>query len=87
MTLQVLSKHNACWLVSVGIAQRQITHAVQNTWNHEIAIQDFTNHGNIQVIYGQYWQDCFIIIDETNIFFDMEETKTSEVLKKFPYSL
>ena len=72
MSLHILSKHVAYWLVSVGIVQHCVTHVAQNTWHCEITIQDFTNYINSQLVLGQYRQDCVVNIDETNIFFDME---------------
>ena len=72
VSLHVLSKHVACWLVSVGIVQHHITHVAQNTWYCEIAMQDFTNNINSQLVLGQYRQDCVVNIDETNISFDMD---------------
>jgi hypothetical protein len=68
----VLSMHVPCWLVSVEIVLLCITHVVQNTQHCEIAIQDFTNYINCQLVLGQYRQDCVVNIDETNFFFDME---------------
>ena len=72
VSLHILSKHVAYWLVSVGIVQHCVTHVAQNTWHCEIAMQDFTNYINSQLVLGQYRQDCVVNIDETNIFFDME---------------
>ena len=72
MSLHVLSMHVPCWLVSVGIVQHHVTHVVQNTQHCEIAIQDFTNYINCQLVLGQYRKNCVVNIDETNIFFDME---------------
>ena len=42
MSLHVLSKHVACWLVSVRIVQHCVTHVAQNTQHCEIAMQDNT---------------------------------------------
>ena len=49
VTLHVLSKCVACWLVSVGIVQCHVTHVVQNTQYCEIAMQDFTKYINSQL--------------------------------------
>ena len=72
VSLHALSKHVACWLVSVRIVQQHVTHVAQNTWYCEIAMQDFTNYMNSQLELGQYRQDCSVNIDETDIFFDMK---------------
>ena len=72
VSLHVLNKHVACWLVSDGIVQRHVTHVAQNTQHGEIAMQDSTKYINSQLVLGQYRQDCVVNIDETNIFFDME---------------
>ena len=71
VSLHVLNKHVACWLVSVGIVQCHVTHVAQNTQHCEIAMQDFTNDINSQFVLGQYQQDCVVNNDETDIF-DME---------------
>jgi hypothetical protein len=63
VSLHVLSKHVACWLVSVGIFQRCVTHVVQNTQHCDIAMQNFTNYINSQLVLGQYRQDCVVNID------------------------
>jgi hypothetical protein len=72
VSLHVLSKSVACWLVSVGIIQHHVTHVSQNNWYCEIAMQDFTNYIKSQLVLGQYRQDCVVNIDKTIIFFDME---------------
>ena len=72
VSLHVLSKRVSCWLVSVEIVQHHVTHVAQNTWHCEIAMQDFTNYINSQLVLGQYRQDCVVNIDKNNIFFDME---------------
>ena len=72
VSLHVLSKCVSHWLVSVGVIQHHVTHVAQNTWHCEIAMQDFTNYINSQLVLGQYRKDCVVNIDETNIFFDME---------------
>jgi hypothetical protein len=45
---------------------------LHRTINCEIAMQDFTNYMNSQLVLGLHRQDCVVNIDETNIFFDME---------------
>ena len=72
VSLHVLSMCVACWLISVGIVQCCVTHVAQNTWYCEIAMQDYTNYINSQLVLGQYRQDCVVNIDETNISFDMD---------------
>ena len=54
VSLYFLSNGVSCWLVSVGIAQCCFTHVAQNTWQCEIAMQDFTNYINSQLVLGQY---------------------------------
>ena len=76
VSLHVLSKHVACWLVSVGIVQWHVTHIAQNTWHCEIAMQGLTNYINSQFVLGQYRQNCVVNIDETTTFFDMEDGLT-----------
>ena len=46
VSLHILSKHVAYWLVSVGIVQHCVTHVAQNTWHCEITMQDITNNIN-----------------------------------------
>jgi hypothetical protein len=70
--LHLLSKHVACWLVSVGIVQRHVTHVAPNTQHCEIAMHDSAKYISSQLVLGQYRQDCVANIDETNILFDME---------------
>jgi hypothetical protein len=72
VSLNVLGKCVACWLVSVGFVQCHVTHVVQNTQHCEIEMQDFKSYINSQLVLSQYRQDCVVNIDETYIFFDME---------------
>ena len=72
VSLHVLSNHVSCWLVSVEIVHYHVSHVAQNTWHFEIAMQDFTNYINSQLVLGQYSQDCAVNIEETNIFADMQ---------------
>ena len=62
VSLHVLSKHVACWLVSVRFVQCHITHVAQNTRYCEIAMQDFTNYINSELVLGQYRQACLVIL-------------------------
>ena len=62
VSLHVLSQCVTLWLVSVGIVQHCVTHVAQNTWHCEIAMQDFTNYTNSQLVLGQYRQDCVVLL-------------------------
>jgi hypothetical protein len=46
VSLHVLSKRVACWLVSVGIVQYHITHVAHSAWDWKTAMQGLTNYLN-----------------------------------------
>jgi hypothetical protein len=63
--------------ISVGVILHCITHVAQNTQHCENMMQKLIQYIKGQhSSQGQYWQDCDVNIDETNVNFDMESGLT-----------
>lgn len=65
MSLHVLPKCIACWLVSVGVLNNCVTHVAQNTCHYDNNMQDFINNINHLSDCGLNDGDFIVNIDET----------------------